>query len=48
MVLSTHCVGTTFAGTSLVMNLSRSSGEPKVLGVMKRTETGVRVWNIER
>lgn len=47
-ILRMQYAGTTFAGTSIVMKMSRSSGQPEVLGAMKRIETGLRVWNVER
>ncbi|KAI5897135.1 carbon-nitrogen hydrolase [Schizophyllum commune H4-8] len=38
--------GKTFAGSSCLFDMRRSSGKPRLVDALNRTEEGVRVWNI--
>lgn len=45
-MLMARNAGITFAGTSLAVKMSREKGEPDIIGVMKRKEEGMKVWEI--
>ena len=39
-------IGILYAGTSLVLNLEENSGQPEILGVLKRKDEAVGIWEI--
>jgi protein N-terminal amidase len=42
-----HERGITFAGSSIVMRMNRAERKSEIIGVMKRKEEGLKVWNVE-